>query len=88
MILHYISNNLRVPSVTRAANCFHRDSTENRVQCVTRMCLRHLGRNLILNLNSERNMVLFSHHSSFIVLTVDTQGSSQDCLLGLVLRDV
>lgn len=52
------------------------------------MCLCHLGRNLILNLNSERNMVLFSYHSSFIVLTVDTQDSSQDCLLGLVLRDV
>lgn len=91
VIPHYISSNLRVPSVTRAAHCFHRELTENSIlqskkkhllacgntlSFVIRMCLFHLECNLKLNLNSERNMVLFSHHSSFMVLTVDAQDSS------------
>lgn len=105
VIPHYISNNLRVPSVTRAANCFHRELTEKTVSSkvkkkpyllacgkthrfVIRMCLFHLECHLKLNLNSERNMVLFSHHSSFMVLTVDAQDSSYIVPLGLVLVDV
>lgn len=31
VIRHYIRNNLRVPSVTGAANCFHRESKGNNV---------------------------------------------------------
>lgn len=71
VIPHYISNNLRVLSVTRASNCFHRESTENSVLQTKNL---HLGCNLILNLNSEENMIHFSHYS--VDLTVDTQNYS------------
>lgn len=52
VIQHYIRNNLRVPSVTRAANSFHRESTENSV-------LHNKKKKKMLNLPVEIHSGLF-----------------------------